>query len=316
MSRRVSIVGAGVIGLTVAHELAAHGDTVTVFADEDTMHTVSAVSAALWFPYRSERSELADRMLTTSLSRFTALTDDPDSGVRMRQGMVIERFSNTDRSWTTMLPEFADVDHARLPVGAVSGVQATLPFIEIPSYLPWLRSRAQVLGVKFVVHTVSSIADLADDSDLVVLAAGIRGGELIGGDDTVYPVRGQIVRLANPGLEEWITDDDNPDGLTYVFPREHDVVVGGTAIEGAWNTDLDELAQSRILERARKLVPALIDQPVLGSVCGLRPARPSISLGWKTLDGVPIITAYGHGGAGVTLSWGTAERVKVLADGG
>jgi D-amino-acid oxidase len=46
----------------------------------------------------------------------------------------------------------------------------------------------------------------------VVIAAGIRGGELLGGDNRVYPIRGQIVRLANPGFIEWITDEDNPDG--------------------------------------------------------------------------------------------------------
>ncbi|QUY62538.1 Amino acid oxidase [Gulosibacter molinativorax] len=110
-----------------------------------------------------------------------------------------------------------------------------------------------------------------------------------------------------------MTDEGNPDGLTYIFPREHDVIVGGTADEGSWDTEIDPATEAAILERALKLVPELANQPLVGRACGLRPARPSISLERLTVDGVPVITAYGHGGAGVTLSWGTAERVVELA---
>ena len=46
---------------------------------------------------------------------------------------------------------------------------------------------------------------------------------------------------------------------------------------------------------------------------GLRPGRPEIRLERETLpDGVPCVHNYGHGGSGVTLSWGCAEETLRL----
>lgn len=43
---------------------------------------------------------------------------------------------------------------------------------------------------------------------------------------------------------------------------------------------------------------------------GLRPVRPSVRLEAEVLDGgVVLVHNYGHGGAGVTLSWGCALEV-------
>jgi D-amino-acid oxidase len=57
-------------------------------------------------------------------------------------------------------------------------------------------------------------------------------------------------------------------------------------------------------------VPALAHAPVLGTVAGLRPARPTVRLERGVLaDGTPVIHDYGHGGSGITLAWGCADEV-------
>src|SRR5690606_36109057 len=107
-------------------------------------------------------------------------------------------------------------------------------------------------------------------------------------------------------------DEEYPAGLTYVFPRTHDVLVGGTADEGDWSLEVRPEAQQQILERAQELVPEIEGLQTLGSGVGLRPARPRIRLERVKTAPVPTIAAYGHGGSGVTLSWGTAQRVVEL----
>jgi D-amino-acid oxidase len=49
---------------------------------------------------------------------------------------------------------------------------------------------------------------------------------------------------------------------------------------------------------------------VLNHRVGLRPSRPSVRLE-RVGD---VIHCYGHGGAGVTLSWGCADEVVALAE--
>ncbi|GAA1957879.1 FAD-dependent oxidoreductase [Agromyces allii] len=313
-SQRVTVIGAGVIGLSIAVELADAGHDVTVVADTDTMQTVSAVAAAVWFPYRSERSPMADELLRSSFARFSRLSTDPAAGVEMRAGTVVERIPSTDRSWAADVPGAVEADPRLLPAGASSGIRATLPLVVIPAYLPWLRAQALSRGVAFERRTVTRLGELVGGADTVVIAGGIRGGELLGGDADVFPVRGQVVHVANPGLTDWIIDNDDPAGVTYVFPRRDDVVIGGTSIDGSWDLRVDVDTELAILERAAALVPAIAGQPVVGRAVGLRPARPTIRLERVTQHELPVIAAYGHGGAGVTLSWGTAERVRAMLD--
>ena len=63
-----------------------------------------------------------------------------------------------------------------------------------------------------------------------------------------------------------------------------------------------------ILRRATALVPGVARARVLRHKVGLRPARPEVRLE-RVGD---VIHCYGHGGAGVTLSWGCADEVTAL----
>ena len=312
MRRRVTVVGAGVIGLSVAAELAVSGDAVTVVAAATAEQSVSAVAAAVWFPYRAGAATSMATWLARSLARFTELADDEATGVDLREGTVVERLPGADRSWTAAVSSAREATAAELPPGALSGVRATVPVITVPRYLPWLRTRCADLGVRFDARPVTSVDELADDADLVVVAAGLGSGPLLG-DDTVFPIRGQVVRVANPGITEWSTDDDHPEGLTYVVARRDDVVCGGVAEVGSWDVGLDPAVEEAILARTAAVVPALVGQPVLSRDAGLRPGRATVRLERVAGHAVPVIACYGHGGAGVTLSWGCAEAVAELA---
>src|SRR4051794_39646606 len=110
-------------------------------------------------------------------------------------------------------------------------------------------------------------------------------------------------------------DEDNPAGWPYVVPRGADVVCGGPAVAGATGTDPAPAVETSVLERVHALVPALRGAPVLSRAVGLRPGRPTVRLDRTTVDGRPLVACYGHGGAGVTLSWGCAADVVALVGG-
>ncbi|GAA1619141.1 hypothetical protein GCM10009828_054220 [Actinoplanes couchii] len=306
----VVVIGAGVIGLTVAHELAVAGHRVRVVADRDAAHSVSAVAAAIWFPHAVTLESDVLESGRVGYERLARLAETAGTGVVMRPGLVRVRRAGADLSWTDAVPGYERV---------ADGVRCRVPVADTSHYLAWLTARVAALGVEFTVATVrpaepgpdalvEAVARIGgEEPDTVVVAAGLGSGALLGDGET-YPIRGQVVRLANPGLTEWITDEDNPGGLTYVVPRSGDVVCGGTGQAGDWNETVDPGAEEAILRRVYALVPELRGQPVLSRAVGLRPARTRRSLERTGR----VVTCYGHGGSGFTLSWGDAARVADL----
>jgi D-amino-acid oxidase len=104
--------------------------------------------------------------------------------------------------------------------------------------------------------------------------------------------------------------------VAYIVPRLHDVVLGGTDDEGNESTEPDPTVTQGILRRCAQLAPdfpAPTPDDVLSVVCGLRPVRSTVRL--EAEHPTPerlLVHNYGHGGAGVTLSWGCAAEVASL----
>jgi D-amino-acid oxidase len=266
-------------------------------------------AAAIWFPYRVGPADAVQRWGAASLAVFTRLADDPATGVMLRPGTVVHRSPEPpDLSWAAPLPDHRPATPEELPAGASAGTRCTVPVIDTGRYLPWLRDRVLAAGGEVLPGRVS-LDEV--DGDVVVLAAGLASGPMLG-DPSGLPVQGQVVRLADPGLPGWVLDEDNPGGLTFVVPRGPDVVCGGTAVEGGTGTHPDPDAEAGILARARALVPELRNAPVLSRAAGVRPTRPTVRLERLEVGGRPVVACYGHGGAGVTLSWGCAGDVVAL----
>jgi D-amino-acid oxidase len=297
-----------VVGLTCALELARAGHRVRVLAADPPERTTSAVAAAIWSPYRAYPAEAVLRWAAASLTVLTDLAGQEGTGIALRPGTVVQRAEHPDGRWDGV-PGRRPATAAELPPGAPAGLRCVLPVVDTGRYLPWLVSACRAAGAVLEERRVERIDDVPGDA--VVLAAGLASGPLLG-DGTGVPVQGQVVRLADPGLDSWLLDEDHPDGLTYVVPRGRDVVVGGTAVEGATGTEPDPAVEAAVLARATALVPALRGAPVLSRAVGLRPGRPSVRLERLDRAGRPVVACYGHGGAGVTLSWGCAADVVTL----
>jgi D-amino-acid oxidase len=106
--------------------------------------------------------------------------------------------------------------------------------------------------------------------------------------------------------------DNGPEDLCYVVPRSNDVVVGGTSQPDNWDLAVDDKTAGSILDRAAALIPQLRKAKVIKHRVGLRPARPSVRCESVRTGDRNVIHCYGHGGSGVTLSWGCADEVLAL----
>ncbi|ADB34031.1 D-aspartate oxidase [Kribbella flavida DSM 17836] len=302
---RVIVVGAGVIGLTCAVRLAEAGYDVGLFARDLPLETTSAVSAAIWYPYLAAPEDRVADWARTSYAEFAELAQSQPA-VRMRRGREFLTTPRPDPFWADVPADFERI--AAPPAGFQDGWSFSTPVVEMPLYLQYLVQRLEAAGGSL---TRAALSALPNSAEVVVNCAGL-GARLTAGDPTVTPVRGQVLTVEQFGLTEWLLADQNPHDLTYVVPRSHDVVIGGTSRPDSWDLAVDADTAQAMLDRAAALVPGLRNAKVLKHRVGLRPARPAVRCQSVHVGDQTVVHCYGHGGSGVTLSWGCADEVLAL----
>ena len=285
---RVIVIGAGVSGLSSAIRLLEAGQDVEIVAREAPAQTTSAVAAAIWYPYRAAPAE---RMLTWGSATYREPAPDP--------------------WWAATVSGFRHARPDELPEGFADGYRMRLPVADMSIYLGWLEREVLRLGGRITRRTVERIADLADTAEVVVNCAGLGARELVG-DRSLFGVRGQVSVVDAPDVSRFVFDQS---AMTVVIPRVSDVVIGVTAEEQVEEVAVDPSVATALRTRAAQLVPTLATARVLADRAGIRPCRPTIRLEREVVDGLPLVHNYGHGGAGVTLSWGCANEVARLVTG-
>jgi len=183
----------------------------------------------------------------------------------------------------------------------------------MPAYLAYLRQRLHDAGgtdSTIIVDTLTSAVGLAP---IVVNCTGIGARHFVP-DSGVFPIRGQLVVLDNPGIDEWFSEDtgESPD-LLHWYPHGDALVLGGVAQTGDWRVVPDPATAAAIIHRCAAVEPRIAAAKILAHRAGLRPTRRAVRLDVQNIPGCRVVHCYGHGGAGVTLSWGCAAEVRSLA---
>lgn len=315
---RVIVLGAGVVGLSTAVRLLEAGCDVKVVAAGIVEATTSYVAAGVWFPTHVGPPDKVAVWGRRTLEVLAGQARDGVPGVVMRESLALYREPPGRPEWTASVGHVREATTAELPPGYPHGLRFAVPQAEMPLYLPWLMRQVRDLGGEIVIQRVTALAELSEAGvDALVNCPGLGARELVG-DRSVYPVRGQIVRVTNPGITMSVRDEFHPAGRAYVHPRSGDCVLGGTLDEDEWDTEPDPGTAEAIIARCAEIVPALADAKVIEHLAGLRPGRQEIRLESNAPagSGPRVVHNYGHGGAGITLSWGCAEQATRILRGG
>ena len=210
MSHRVTIIGAGIIGLTTACTLLkeyadADGLQLTIIAERFSPQTTGDVSAGYWELYGME--SLDERTLSRAKFTYDVFMAEFFSDKAARAGLakmtsyMIRNFSVGDQP--SRAPAFADlVEHFR-PMSdeemksfrhlkSTSGFAMSSIVVEMRKYLPQLHAFLLTdRRVKFVRRRVSSFDELKGQTDLIINCSGLAARSLVG-DVNVRPARGQV----------------------------------------------------------------------------------------------------------------------------
>jgi D-amino-acid oxidase len=311
----VLVIGAGVTGLTTAVCLAEDGLTVRVDSDLPPGATTSAAAGAAWDPFMIEPQDRVRQWSEVSLADFAALADRPQTtGVRLVSGTHQSLVPRTAPDWTGTVGAQACTP-AELRPGYAVGWRYTAPVIDMPHYLGYLVRRLAAAGGRLRTRRYGSPAEALAEAPVVVNCSG-SGARALVPDPATTVVRGQIAVVENPGITEFFCDD-TPDAeeLVYAYPHGDTLVLGGTAEPGVWDLRPDPSATAAIIRRCAAVLPQVRDAAVLAARVGLRPVRPQVRLAADPTAHGRLLHNYGHGGAGVTVSWGCAREVAALLRG-
>lgn len=314
---RILVIGAGVSGLTTGLSLLRDGHEVTIWAKDLPPHTTSNRAAAVWYPYRAAPIDRVTRWGATSYRTFLRIAEEePEAGILVSTVFDL-RLERAD-----MLPEWAaevgGMRHAtaeELPPGYADAFVFDTPVIDTSIYMNYLRAAFGRAGGQIEQRAVGLLEEAFAASSVVVNCTGLGSRELVG-DTDVHAARGQVVRVRHNGYRRVLLDDFGPNALAYIVPRLHDIILGGTDEEDREDTTPDPEQTRGILQRCAALAPefaGITEEDILEVRCGLRPLRTTVRLELERPASDRMLAHnYGHGGAGVTLSWGCAAEVVEL----
>jgi D-amino-acid oxidase len=308
--RRVLVIGAGVSGLTTAVCLAEAGLAVRVRAAGRGALITSCAAGAIWSPYLTS-DERAVAWSEHSRQRLVELAEVPGSGVRLLCGLEASGRGAAAPDWARALPGFRTGRPAEIPPPFRTGWWYCAPVVDMPVYLGYLADRLRGAGVPIESGTVHSLEDAVAEYSIVVNCTGIGAARLVP-DDEVRPARGQLVVVENPGLDEFFIEHEDSEESTYYLPQGDRVVLGGSAETGRVDLRPDPAISERIRARCAALQPALATAVKIEDRVGLRPIRQRVRLEAVPVGHGYVLHNYGHGGSGVTMSWGCAQQVVEL----
>jgi glycine/D-amino acid oxidase-like deaminating enzyme len=221
--------------------------------------------------------------------------------------------------------------------GAVDAYELMAPIIDTDKAMHWLTELVGSKGANFVTERIQDDLVNIEDSlrarfqaDVIVNCAGLQSYTLAG-DETVYPIRGGLIRVINDGTTFpkvnaalTITADaaHTSNEIIFLVPRNDNILlIGGITEPHEWelNLTLESPIIRRMRERCDKFLPGLKDARLdekYPLAQGLRPFRGSNVRVERELrrTGSKIVHSYGHGGAGWSLSFGCAQDVVALVE--
>ena len=252
----IAVVGAGVIGLTTAIELLRKGfSDVTVIADKWCPDTTSDISCAWWFPAVEGFTNpvpLYKKYALRTLEILYRMAEENDSlndnGVRIRSGRRFFENPFPVPWFKEAVKNYKLLDKKELLGNCAGGMFLSSAFADMSVFMPWLMSEFESLGGKKRTMKLTKIADAKCFGKVVFNCTGLGARFLEDvNDKAVYPLRGQIVLVHNPSIQEFIGADVH-NTRAYVLPRTGGYVVcGGTSDANCFDTTPDMQTAKGIL---------------------------------------------------------------------
>ena len=343
-SEPVLVLGGGLMGLAIAHQLARKGIAVTVLSRRRS-EAAGFVAAGMLAPHAEGLSGPLLQLGQLSLGRVPSWVAqiEADSGLPCglrSTGIVVPFRSDKERDlyptaafgepldreqleqelpglapeWSAglLFSQDGQIDNRRQLMRALESacVDRGVQFQEGVEVQELLQNHGQLKGVRTrdLEGTLSTLS-----CSQAMLCSGAWSAQLLP-ELQVFPVKGQMLSLQTPrgALRRVIFGPG-----TYFVPREDGLVVVGATSErnAGFNEGLTPQGQTTLQQGIAALLPEAINWPPMERWWGFRPCTPDEGplLGQSPIAGLWL--ACGHHRNGVLMAGATAELIADLASG-
>jgi glycine oxidase len=355
MANSLTVVGAGVIGLSCAWRAAEAGVAVTVF-DPAPASGASWVAGGMLAPVTEAwpGEEALLELGVASVQRWPAFAEElgvaagRPAGLRT-EGTVVVATGSGDRAELDALAGYlgrlgrsverlSGRELRRLEPALGPDVRGGLSVpddlaVDNRALLAALRAAAERAGVVVVEQAVRAVLDdgqrvtgvRTDHGDVaagtVLVAAGAYSSALHPAlDGIVRPVKGEILRVARrhgafPPPRRTVRA--LVDGRpVYVVPRDDGgLVIGATQAEVGFDTEVTVGGVRDLLRDAERILPGVAEYALVETAAGLRPGSPDNLPLVGELGPDGLLVATGHHRNGMLLAPVTADAVPALLRG-
>jgi glycine oxidase len=271
----VVVMGAGLIGLSIALELNARGANVTVVERGQSLAGASTAAAGMLAakdpgnpPELRELSHLSADLYPAFLSRLDALSG---IAVPFQTSTTLQYLADGS---TLRLPEHS-LDPRQLATAVLAAVRATsIRLLE----------HTQITAIDHHRHgtTIQLRGAPPITADAILYAAGAWTTEVLTAFDTdaitVTPCKGQMLRVRLP----FPLDEVHRSERIYICPRTRGphagtALIGATVEDAGFDTSVHAADLDSLRALAAELLPAFASEaqaPSVESWAGLRPATP------------------------------------------
>ncbi|KAK6731388.1 hypothetical protein RB195_007703 [Necator americanus] len=327
-SKKIAVIGEGVIGLSTATAIKQRDSTaqVTIFHDRPFQSILSRGIAGL---FRIDKPTPILRLYGNET--FTHLAElwrtlGGFSGVQLLSGHILSEdeqlLLDQEKAYGDIVYNFRFLTEqekrsqfASSHLGESSVIHYTAFTSEGAKYCPWMKKELVAKGVEFVERKIDSLDELADEGyEIVVNCAGLDGGRLAGVPDDTFPIRGILLKVDAPWQKHFLFRNFT----TFTIPTIDAVYVGTVKEDYKDSMDLTKNETNNLWCRYLSLQPTFKDVKVIDHFVGLRPGRSIVRVEAEmktSKKGNPykVVHNYGHGGSGFTIGWGTALHASALA---
>ena len=330
---KITVIGAGIVGLSVAYELASRGATVRIVDPRGPGQGATWASAGILAPYIEALSEPLLKLSIASLNEYDRFVDrltvDSDQLIEYQRSGTLQVALNAEESQRLSQGAArlatARIDHQLLDAAAARRLEPALGDIVSALHVPahgyvgvrsLVSALVEALAERDITVEEAQVQDLekeAAGADAVVVAAGSWSQDLSvqGKNVPVRPIRGQILhlRLPRPPVSRVVWGE-----RCYLVPWEDgSILVGATSEDVGFDERATTAGVRALLDRSIELLPELNAAFFDEVRVGLRPATPDelpLIGASSTMRGVYYAT--GHYRNGVLLAPFTALAVADL----